>query len=171
MTSVRDVFDLLREQRGRYVWGVRAGDESLLSWQVGDPRVHLAPGRTVEGLECRHVELRGRWQVAILDGEVRMKSPLGEMELSANLEPAPGQMELSADVEPALGQQGWAQLRYLEGQALVRADHDAGCVRLFFDLETELELSGPRALLSVARGDEARQWAPMSPDQLPGGLG
>ena len=143
MTSVHT---LLRQQRGRYLWGVRLRDESLLSWQVGDPHLHLEPGRTVEGFECRFAAVGGRWQVAVLDGSVLLRTPLGVLDLRPD-----GDFDQVADeAGPHLG--------YLQGQALVAAEIQPTRILLRFDLETELELSGEHALLRVSRGDQTAEW-------------
>ena len=142
MTSLHT---LLREQRGRYVWGVRAGDESLLSWQVGDPHLHLEPGRTPEGFERRWAELRGRWQVAVLDGRARLGGPLGDLELTAE-----GEDHEDAD----------EHLEFLAGQALVDFDLEPTRLVLRFDLGCELEISGEYALVRASAGDDrVAEWA------------
>ncbi len=137
------VHEILRAQRGRYLWGVTIGEGALLSWQVGDPHLHVALDRGRDGLERRSAEPKGRWQVAILDGEVTLATPVGTLELSGS---------------EALPEDGDEVLAHFEGQALVGCEVGDELI-LRFDLESELSVSGPHALVRVVGPEGEAEWA------------
>jgi len=56
------VVEELRKLRGRYCWGVRAGDHALLTLELGPPMLEV-----VESPEGREVTARGRAQLAIVE--------------------------------------------------------------------------------------------------------
>jgi len=140
VTKVREI---LRAQRGRYLWGVTIGEGSLLSWQVGEPHLHVAMDRTGHGFESRSAEPKGRWQVAILDGEVTLATPAGILALS-------GAEELPEETDERLG--------LFEGQALVGCEVGDELV-LRFDLDGELRVSGPHALARVVGPEGEAEWS------------
>jgi hypothetical protein len=140
--TVTKMHEILNAQRGRYLWGVTIGEGSLLSWQVGEPHLHLAMDRTWDGLERRSAEPRGRWQVAILDGEVALTTPAGELTLSGTEEPLADAGEV---------------LALFEGQALVGCEI-GGELTLRFDLESELVVRGPHALVRVVGPEGEAEW-------------
>lgn len=135
--------EILRAQRGRYLWGVTIGEGSLLSWQVGEPHLHVAMDRTREGLESRSAEPKGRWQVAVLDGDVALSTPAGILTLSG---------------AEALPEEGDELLGLFEGQALV-ASEIGEALTLRFDLESELRVSGPHALVRVVGPEGEVEWS------------
>lgn len=53
--------------RGRYVWGVRTGAESLLSFEVGEPRLEVHEHLDGRGEPRREVTACGRYRFALVD--------------------------------------------------------------------------------------------------------
>ncbi|MBO6937001.1 MAG: hypothetical protein JJ863_18665 [Deltaproteobacteria bacterium] len=133
---------ILRAQRGRYLWGLRVGEGSLLSWQVGDAHLHVEMGRSVDGLDQRFAEPRGKWQVEVLDGEVLLKTPAGSGTIRAEEAPSEELEEL---------------LELLEGQALVSCELGES-LALRFDLEAELVVSGARAWVRSVGPEGEGEW-------------
>lgn len=135
---------ILRAQRGRYLWGVRSGEGSLLSWHVGDPHLHVEMGRTPDGVDQRFAEARGHWQVEILDGQLRIATPVGAATL---------------DGDAAAPESVGALLAHFEGQALVSFELGEA-LALRFDLEAEFVLGGRRAWVRVSGPEGEAEWKP-----------
>ena len=127
----------LRATRGRYVWGVRTGDGALLSWEAGEPSLHVEMARSDAGVEVRTVRPRGRWQVAILEGDIQLTA---------------GGYRIDLGTDPRKRE----ALDCFEGQALIGFAFHAGALTLRFDLDAVIEVSQPR--LAVADGERVVEW-------------
>ncbi len=109
--------------RGRYVWGVRAGQEAVLTLESGEPRLEVNEQRDRLGEFVREVVPRGRHHLALFDCRFELACH-GETEATDEH----GRSAVSA----AGGR--------LSGQALERVSWRRGVLRLDFDLGASLRV-------------------------------
>ncbi|MEM9067405.1 MAG: hypothetical protein AAGE52_02835 [Myxococcota bacterium] len=105
--------------RGRYGWGVRIGEGSLLRIELGPPTLEVDEA-FVEGAHHRSVTVRGRWQLALLECSFSLMTAIGEVHEGS---------ERDALFEAA---------EHLSGQALLDVIDEDPATRFTFDLGAEL---------------------------------
>ncbi|MCB9599389.1 MAG: hypothetical protein H6721_14370 [Sandaracinus sp.] len=109
--------------KGRYVWGVRVGAESLLSFEGGEPRLEVNEHHDVHGELRREVLPRGGHRFVVFDARFELGF---HGETAATDEDGPGTLARAA--------------AELSGQALERVGLEKGALRLEFDLGAQLRV-------------------------------